>query len=174
MGRWDVSRKANDRAQQAIKYQHRDGWFHSDPLRLAHPLHAYPAQVHLSLLRLRHCREGLAEFTLLRCRRTAFRQIADVLPAVTAALLRPRSLTRRSDDFLAWTSCGANGAHQSPVFAGLPIDRAAIAHRNMDVPMPHQSGVLQRAVLHYKPAATSPIRKPPAHKTHGPGDSARP
>ena len=37
VGRWYVSREAGDLAHQAVKYQQRDGWAHSDLLRLAHP-----------------------------------------------------------------------------------------------------------------------------------------
>jgi 60 kDa SS-A/Ro ribonucleoprotein len=37
VGRWYVSREAADLAHQAVKYQQRDGWSHSDLLRLAHP-----------------------------------------------------------------------------------------------------------------------------------------
>ena len=37
VGRWYVSREAEDLARQAVKYQQRDGWSHSDLLRLAHP-----------------------------------------------------------------------------------------------------------------------------------------
>lgn len=35
--RWYISREADDLAHQAVKYQQRDGWSHSDLLRLAHP-----------------------------------------------------------------------------------------------------------------------------------------
>jgi 60 kDa SS-A/Ro ribonucleoprotein len=37
VGRWYVNREADDLAHQAVKYQQRDGWSHSDLLRLAHP-----------------------------------------------------------------------------------------------------------------------------------------
>src|SRR6516162_5311169 len=37
VGRWYVSREADDLAHQAVKYQQRDGWSHGDLLRLAHP-----------------------------------------------------------------------------------------------------------------------------------------
>ena len=37
IGRWYVERDADDLAHQAVKYQQRDGWAHSDLLRLAHP-----------------------------------------------------------------------------------------------------------------------------------------
>src|SRR5213078_4086231 len=37
VGRWYVSREADDLAHQAVKYQQRDGWSHADLLRLAHP-----------------------------------------------------------------------------------------------------------------------------------------
>jgi len=37
VGRWYVSREADALAHQAVKYQQRDGWSHSDLLRLAHP-----------------------------------------------------------------------------------------------------------------------------------------
>jgi 60 kDa SS-A/Ro ribonucleoprotein len=38
VGRWYVSREADDLAHQAVKYQQRDGWSHADLLRLAHPV----------------------------------------------------------------------------------------------------------------------------------------
>jgi 60 kDa SS-A/Ro ribonucleoprotein len=37
VGRWYVSREADQLAHQAVKYQQRDGWSHADLLRLAHP-----------------------------------------------------------------------------------------------------------------------------------------
>ena len=37
VGRWYVSREADDLAFQVVKYQQRDGWSHGDLLRLAHP-----------------------------------------------------------------------------------------------------------------------------------------
>src|SRR5436309_2949060 len=37
VGRWYVSREADDLSLQAVKYQQRDGWSHGDLLRLAHP-----------------------------------------------------------------------------------------------------------------------------------------
>src|SRR5437762_1139590 len=37
VGRWYVSREADDLAHQAVKYQQRDGWSHADLIRLAHP-----------------------------------------------------------------------------------------------------------------------------------------
>jgi 60 kDa SS-A/Ro ribonucleoprotein len=37
VGRWYISRQADDLARQAVKYQQRDGWSHGDLLRLAHP-----------------------------------------------------------------------------------------------------------------------------------------
>ena len=37
VGRWYVSREADELAHQAVKYQQRDGWSHADLLRLAHP-----------------------------------------------------------------------------------------------------------------------------------------
>jgi 60 kDa SS-A/Ro ribonucleoprotein len=37
VGRWYVSREADDLARQIVKYQQRDGWAHGDLLRLAHP-----------------------------------------------------------------------------------------------------------------------------------------
>ncbi|MGA2178028.1 MAG: TROVE domain-containing protein [Verrucomicrobiota bacterium] len=37
VGHWYVDRSADDLAHQAVKYQQRDGWSHSDLLRLAHP-----------------------------------------------------------------------------------------------------------------------------------------
>ena len=37
VGRWYVSREADALAVQVVKYQQRDGWSHSDLLRLAHP-----------------------------------------------------------------------------------------------------------------------------------------
>src|SRR6267143_1518105 len=43
VGRWYVSRKADDLAHQAVKYQQRDGWSHADLIRLAHPKAPSPA-----------------------------------------------------------------------------------------------------------------------------------
>jgi 60 kDa SS-A/Ro ribonucleoprotein len=37
VGRWYTDRGIDDLAHQAVKYQQRDGWSHSDLLRLAHP-----------------------------------------------------------------------------------------------------------------------------------------
>ena len=37
VGHWYTDRGADDLAHQAVKYQQRDGWSHSDLLRLAHP-----------------------------------------------------------------------------------------------------------------------------------------
>ena len=37
VGRWYLSREADELAHQAVKYQQRDGWSHGDLLRLAHP-----------------------------------------------------------------------------------------------------------------------------------------
>jgi 60 kDa SS-A/Ro ribonucleoprotein len=37
VGRWYTNRDAHALAHQAVKYQQRDGWSHSDLLRLAHP-----------------------------------------------------------------------------------------------------------------------------------------
>jgi 60 kDa SS-A/Ro ribonucleoprotein len=37
VGNWYVEREADDLAHQAVKYQERDGWSHSDLLRFAHP-----------------------------------------------------------------------------------------------------------------------------------------
>lgn len=37
VGRWYISREADQLAHQAVKYQQRDGWSHGDLLRLAHP-----------------------------------------------------------------------------------------------------------------------------------------
>lgn len=42
VGRWYVSREADDLAHQAVKYQQRDGWSHADLLRLAHPVAPSP------------------------------------------------------------------------------------------------------------------------------------
>ena len=43
VGRWYVGRDADELAHQAVKYQQRDGWSHSDLLRLAHPKAPTPA-----------------------------------------------------------------------------------------------------------------------------------
>src|SRR5689334_14450381 len=37
VGHWYTDRSADDLAHQAVKYRQRDGWSHSDLLRLAHP-----------------------------------------------------------------------------------------------------------------------------------------
>ena len=49
VGRWYVSREANDLALQAVKYQQRDGWSHGDLLRLAHP--KAPSREHEAVFR---------------------------------------------------------------------------------------------------------------------------
>ncbi|MBE0540134.1 MAG: TROVE domain-containing protein [Verrucomicrobia bacterium] len=49
VGRWYVSREADDLAHQAVKYQQRGGWSHADLLRLAHP--KAPSAQHDALFR---------------------------------------------------------------------------------------------------------------------------
>jgi 60 kDa SS-A/Ro ribonucleoprotein len=49
VGDWYVYRDADDLAHQAVKYQQRDGWSHSDLLRLAHP--KAPSPQHESVFR---------------------------------------------------------------------------------------------------------------------------
>ena len=49
VGRWYVSREADDLAHQAVKYQQRDGWSHGDLLRLAHP--KAPSREHEAVFR---------------------------------------------------------------------------------------------------------------------------
>ena len=49
VGKWYVSREADELAHQAVKYQSRDGWSHSDMLRLAHPV--APSPEHDALFR---------------------------------------------------------------------------------------------------------------------------
>src|SRR5881296_3139514 len=49
VGRWYVSCEADDLALQAVKYQQRDGWSHSDLLRLAHP--KAPSREHEAVFR---------------------------------------------------------------------------------------------------------------------------
>jgi 60 kDa SS-A/Ro ribonucleoprotein len=49
VGRWYVSREADDLALQAVKYQQRDGWSHGDLLRLAHP--KAPSREHEAVFR---------------------------------------------------------------------------------------------------------------------------
>jgi len=49
VGRWYVGRDVDDLAHQAVKYQQRDGWSHSDLLRLAHPL--APSRQHNAVFR---------------------------------------------------------------------------------------------------------------------------
>jgi 60 kDa SS-A/Ro ribonucleoprotein len=49
VGAWYVYRGADDLAHQAVKYQQRDGWSHSDLLRLAHP--KAPSPQHESVFR---------------------------------------------------------------------------------------------------------------------------
>jgi 60 kDa SS-A/Ro ribonucleoprotein len=46
---WYVEREADDLAHQAVKYQQRDGWSHSDLLRLAHP--KAPSREHEAVFR---------------------------------------------------------------------------------------------------------------------------
>src|SRR5438876_4705904 len=49
VGRWYVGRGADELAHQAVKYQQRDGWSHSDLLRLAHP--KAPSREHEAVFR---------------------------------------------------------------------------------------------------------------------------
>src|SRR6185369_4354177 len=49
VGRWYISREADELAHQAVKYQQRDGWSHSDLLRLAHP--KAPSREHEAVFR---------------------------------------------------------------------------------------------------------------------------
>src|SRR5216117_612685 len=49
VGDWYVEREADDLAYQAVKYQQRDGWSHSDLLRLAHP--KAPSREHEAVFR---------------------------------------------------------------------------------------------------------------------------
>jgi len=49
VGRWYISREADDLALQAVKYQQRDGWSHGDLLRLAHP--KAPSPLHDAVFR---------------------------------------------------------------------------------------------------------------------------
>lgn len=49
VGRWYISREADALAHQAVKYQQRDGWSHSDLLRLAHP--KAPSREHEAIFR---------------------------------------------------------------------------------------------------------------------------
>ena len=49
VGRWYVTRDADDLAFQAVKYQQRDGWSHGDLLRLAHP--KAPSRAHEVIFR---------------------------------------------------------------------------------------------------------------------------
>src|SRR5438552_2151326 len=49
VGRWYVSREADELAHQAVKYQQRDGWSHGDLLRLAHP--KAPSREHEAVFR---------------------------------------------------------------------------------------------------------------------------
>jgi 60 kDa SS-A/Ro ribonucleoprotein len=65
VGRWYVNREPDDLAYQAIKYQQRDGWFHRDLLRLAHP--KAPSREHEAVFRwILSGADGLGERTVKR------------------------------------------------------------------------------------------------------------
>ena len=65
VGRWYVSREADDLAFQAVKYQQRDGWSHGDLLRLAHP--KAPSRDHEVIFRwILSGPNGLGERTVAR------------------------------------------------------------------------------------------------------------
>ena len=53
VGRWYMDRDADELAHQAVKYQQRDGWSHSDLLRLAHP--KAPSRQHDAVFRWMLC-----------------------------------------------------------------------------------------------------------------------
>jgi 60 kDa SS-A/Ro ribonucleoprotein len=65
VGRWYVTREADDLAFQVVKYQQRDGWSHGDLLRLAHP--KAPSRDHEVLFRwMLSGANGLGERTVMR------------------------------------------------------------------------------------------------------------
>src|SRR5437773_11088926 len=61
VGRWYVSREADDLAHQAVKYQQRDGWSHADLIRLAHP--KAPSAQHDAVFRWMLAVRGSASLT---------------------------------------------------------------------------------------------------------------
>jgi len=65
VGRWYVSREADDLALQVVKYQQRDRWSHGDLLRLAHP--KAPSRDHEAIFRwIRSGADGLGQRTVTR------------------------------------------------------------------------------------------------------------
>jgi 60 kDa SS-A/Ro ribonucleoprotein len=65
VGRWYVSREAEDLAHQVVKYQQRDRWSHGDLLRLAHP--KAPSRDHEAVFRwILSGANGLGERTVTR------------------------------------------------------------------------------------------------------------
>ena len=65
VGRWYVSREADDLALQVIKYQQRDRWAHGDLLRLAHP--KAPSLEHGAVFRwILSGKDGLGDRTVTR------------------------------------------------------------------------------------------------------------
>ncbi len=65
VGRWYVSREADDLARQVVKYQQRDRWSHGDLLRLAHP--NAPSGDHEAVFRwILSGADGLGERTVTR------------------------------------------------------------------------------------------------------------
>ena len=65
VGRWYVSREADDLALQVVKYQQRDRWSHGDLLRLAHP--KAPSRDHEAVFRwILSGADGLGERTVTR------------------------------------------------------------------------------------------------------------
>jgi len=100
VGRWYVSRKADDLAYQAIKYQQRDRWSHGDLLRLAHP--KAPSRDHDAVFRwVLSGTETLGERTVTRRvkgePRTAQYAPVGELPALIQAFEKAKQASNKAE-----------------------------------------------------------------------------
>ena len=101
VGRWYVSREADDLALQVVKYQQRDGWSHGDLLRLAHP--KAPSRDHEAVFRwILSGADGLGERTVTRRvkgePRIAKYPAAGELPALILAFEQARKASTQGRD----------------------------------------------------------------------------
>ena len=100
VGRWYVSREADDLALQVVKYQQRDGWSHGDLLRLAHP--KAPSRDHEAVFRwILSGADGLGERTVTRRvkgePRVANYAAAGELPALILAFEQAKKASSKAE-----------------------------------------------------------------------------
>jgi 60 kDa SS-A/Ro ribonucleoprotein len=100
VGRWYVSREANDLALQVVKYQQRDRWSHGDLLRLAHP--KAPSRDHEAVFRwILSGADGLGERTVTRRvqgePRVAKYAAAGALPPIITAFEQAKKTSTKAE-----------------------------------------------------------------------------